>query len=166
MPPTRKPERPNVFGSGPKADVVWNNKVHSRNFVPVDIPEYAQKALHEANKKPWITLTNHHFLGPGNTAEVHGNKNIPFDSDDRIARDHDNDYATAKTKEDIHKADRTAIKSFAKDAVVNKNWHSAVGAVGLGGKHLADLASNRILYPSISGKSLYGSRSSPYAPRR
>lgn len=39
---------------------------------------------------------------------------------------------------DLRRADRRVIAEFASDSVTTRNWHSAVGAVGLGAKYAAE----------------------------
>lgn len=83
------------------------------------------------------------YLGPGNKLKI----GIPVDTDDEIAQVHDNEYHIAQSKIDIWNADRKAIRSFYNDARSNLNWHSAIGAAGLGIKHLAEKATNSVIYP-------------------
>lgn len=88
----------------------------------------------------------HKYLGPGNKL----NSGEPVDSDDAIAREHDHDYEVATCKEDVHIADKKAIFSFILDWIINKNWHSAVGAFGLSCKHVTERLMKRVLYPRFS----------------
>lgn len=69
----------------------------------------------------------HNYLGPGNPTD----NGQPVDSDDRIAQVHDIAYDNAHTFDDIHTADKQAIKDFAYDAITNFNPHAAIGAIGL-----------------------------------
>lgn len=62
----------------------------------------------------------------------------PVDSDDRIAQVHNFRYEFALTDSDIRRADRAAIADFSRDAVNNRNWHSAVGAIGIGAKYAVE----------------------------
>lgn len=87
----------------------------------------------------------HKYLGPGNKLDA----GFPVDSDDLIAKQHDIAYESARTTEDVHTADNEAIFAFIIDWFKNKNWHSAVGAVGLGLKHLVELISGKIFYPKL-----------------
>ena len=79
-------------------------------------------------------MFGHNYFGPGNPL----NNGIPVDSDDRIAQVHDTEYSIANSFEDIHKSDAKAIKSFAKDFVGTLNFHSAIGAAGLGAKYITE----------------------------
>ena len=88
-------------------------------------------------------MFGHNYFGPGNPT----NNGIPVDSDDRIAQIHDSEYSLANSFEDIHKSDAKAIKSFAKDFVGTLNFHSAVGALGLGTKYITESILGRNLYP-------------------
>lgn len=85
----------------------------------------------------------HNYLGPGTkdfTAK-------PVDRADEIAREHDLDYNAVRTPEDVYSADRRAIKRFASDFVSNPNLPSAVGAVGLGVKHVGESLIGHPIYP-------------------
>lgn len=90
-------------------------------------------------------LWRHKYLGPGNKL----NQGKPYDRDDAIAQKHDEDYEKATEWSDVAKADLDAINDFGVDAWNNWNWHSALGAVGLGVKHVAEKAMGPI-YPSKS----------------
>lgn len=88
-------------------------------------------------------MFGHNYFGPGNPL----NNGIPVDSDDRIAQVHDTEYSIANSFEDIHKSDAKAIKSFAKDFIGTLNFHSAIGAAGLGAKYITESIIGRNLYP-------------------
>lgn len=100
-------------------------------------------------RKPVFSLPGHNYLGPGNLAVGEGNSNKPVDSDDFIAAVHDEAYLNAKTKEDVYSADREAISQFASDALHNQNWHSIVGAAGLGVKHGVEKLTGSVFYPRL-----------------
>ena len=85
----------------------------------------------------------HNFLGPGNDAF---RPEAPVDSDDAIAQRHDIAYASARTKQDIWKADREAFFEFSKDAL-HGSWHSAIAAPIIGGKYLLETTLDTTLYP-------------------
>lgn len=87
----------------------------------------------------------HSYLGPGNVS--YGDP--PVDSDDCIAQQHDLEYENAVDKSDIYKADEKTIFAFAVDCVKNKNWHSAIGAVGLAFKHLLEIICGKVFYPKL-----------------
>lgn len=72
----------------------------------------------------------HNYLGPGNDI----NNGQPIDFDDQIAKVHDTAYVNASDYSAIQSADIEAFKSFGKDALTNLNYHSAIGALGLGPK--------------------------------
>lgn len=99
-----------------------------------------------------FNFPGHNYLGPGNQAPAQGNTAPPKDSDDLIAAEHDDNYHSAKTKEDIYNADKQAIREFGSDAINNLNWHSAVGAIGLGAKHGVERLTNQVFYPNLAGK--------------
>lgn len=81
-----------------------------------------------------MSLPGHNYLGPGNKT----NNGPPVDSDDAIAQQHDIAYSRARSVSSIRSADRQAIGAFAGDFIEEGNWHSAVGAVGLGAKYAAE----------------------------
>lgn len=87
----------------------------------------------------------HKYLGPGNNL----NAGSPVDTDDFIAQQHDLAYENASNKEDIYQADEKAIFSFIIDCIKNKNWHSVVGALAIGFKHLTELLCGKIFYPKL-----------------
>ena len=93
-----------------------------------------------------FTIPGHNYFGAGN----HINSGAPIDSDDVIAMQHDLDYENASNENDIHEADKKAISVFIFDFFKNKNWHSAIGAMGIGLKHLTEIICCRIFYPKLS----------------
>lgn len=93
---------------------------------------------------PSFVFPGHRYLGPGNPV----NNGVPVDRDDEIAMRHDIAYENASTKRAVRKADRVAIKEFAKDAVMSGNWHSVVGAAGLSAKYAAETVVG-VQYPRI-----------------
>lgn len=99
-----------------------------------------------------MNFPGHRYLGPGNPV-ING---PPVDEDDRIAQLHDQAYERAGSDSDIRAADRIAIGRFASDFLTTGNWHSAVGAFGLGAKYLGESAVG-VQYPSMSGKNTVGS---------
>lgn len=74
-------------------------------------------------------LPKHRYIGPGNS--VRSGK--PVDRDDEIAEEHDLRYVVEA--ENVHGADVDAFDDFASDWQKNWNWHSLVGAAGLGLKY-------------------------------
>lgn len=96
----------------------------------------------------YLIFPGHRYLGPGNKL----NNGPPVDMDDLIAQTHDLAYENAFDKEDVHIADEKAIFSFAIDWLKNKNWHSAIGALGLGLKHLVEVMCGRVFYPKLYKK--------------
>ena len=95
----------------------------------------------------WI-FPGHKYLGPGNKLD----SGSPVDGDDLIAQQHDIDYESAEDKDDIFKADEKAIFAFIFDWIKNNNWHSIVGAMGLGVKHLTEMIIGKVLYPKLKQK--------------
>ncbi|XP_037557557.1 uncharacterized protein LOC119434483 [Dermacentor silvarum] len=90
-----------------------------------------------------VLFPGHHYLGPGS----HKGKD-PIDEDDRIAKHHDEAYERAESDADVFAADRASTKEFFHDFVSTGNWHSALGAVGLGAKNVVE--------EHVLGRSLYG----------
>lgn len=76
----------------------------------------------------------HRYLGPSNPLS----NGMPVDTDVAIAERHDWQYAFSRTDSDVRKADRQAIADFTTDMLVNRNQHSALGAVGLGAKYAVE----------------------------
>lgn len=84
----------------------------------------------------------HNFFGPGESDY----SQRPIDSDDRIAMRHDLLYERARSFKDIHVADSIAIREFASDV---GNWHSLIGAVGLGVKYGVEGSIGTNIYPRL-----------------
>ena len=83
-----------------------------------------------------MNFPGHNYLGPGNPI-LNGE---PVDEDDRIAQEHDYAYDAATSDEHIREADRRAIANFTKDFIVNNNYHSAIGSIGLASKYIFESA--------------------------
>lgn len=81
-----------------------------------------------------MNFPGHNYLGPGNPVD----NGEPVDEDDRIAQQHDQEYEVAATDSDIRAADRRAINRFTTNFTTTGNYHSAIGAIGLGGKYLLE----------------------------
>lgn len=94
---------------------------------------------------PLPVWRTHNYFGPGQSDY----NTQPIDSDDSIARKHDLLYEAAQNKSDVFKADREAVQEFAQDIFENWNWHSIVGAAGLGIKHVIESSFDHVFYPSL-----------------
>lgn len=103
-------------------------------------------------------LPGHRYLGPNGPI----NNGSPVDYDDQIAEEHDLAYHTATTAREIRTADQNAIMAFSADAIANNNWHSAVGAVGIGAKYAVESLTG-VVYPQRV--SHYFPDRDPYEPR-
>ncbi|XP_077550671.1 uncharacterized protein LOC144163838 [Haemaphysalis longicornis] len=114
-----------------------------------------------------FVFPGYRYLGPGNPL----NNGQPVDEDDRIAQQHDQAYSLAQCDSDIFSVDRTSVREFASDFARTGNWHSALGAAGLGiknvveekirGRSLCGMPSrrkrgNQEEYDSTAAKRLYG----------
>lgn len=97
-------------------------------------------------------LYGHKYFGPNGPI----NNGEPIDYDDKLAEEHDLAYHVATTTEEIRVADRNAIMAFSADAVVNKNWHSMLGAAAIAAKYAAESVVD-VVYPK---------RVSPWFPSR
>nr|QTE03789.1 MAG: structural protein [Emberiza spodocephala parvoviridae sp.] len=93
-------------------------------------------------------LPGHKYLGPGSEL----NDEEPVDRDDEISLQHDQEYEKAESAQDIRNADDKAIGNFVQDLLSNFNPHSALGALGLGGKRIAESIAG-IQYPNYSQRS-------------
>lgn len=96
-------------------------------------------------KHTMFVFPGHKYLGPGNNL----NSGEPVDMDDFIAQEHDRAYENAQCKEDVFLADGIAIFRFIKDWLNNRNWHSAIGAIGLSFKHFTEKLIRRVIYPRL-----------------
>nr|QTZ83169.1 MAG: VP1 [Periparus ater ambidensovirus] len=96
------------------------------------------------------------YLGPGNSL----NRGPPYNHIDAAAREHDIAYTEAKTKDDVYNADQKFLSESKKhllagitgEGTFSDSIGAAIGGVGIGTKHLIEKATNRVYYPSISGK--------------
>lgn len=91
---------------------------------------------------PKFTFPGHRYLGPGNPLR----NGEPVDSDDCIAERHDWAYEFSASDRDVRRADRNTIVDFSRDAIDNRNWHSEVGALGLGAKYAIESVTG-VQYP-------------------
>lgn len=102
------------------------------------------------------------YLGPGNSL----NRGVAYNLADENARVHDEAYDKAETKEDVYKADREFlsqsgnlfVEGLSGQASIGDTIGAAVGAVGIGVKHLVESGINTNLYPSLPGKLKWESR--------
>lgn len=94
-------------------------------------------------------VPGHKYLGPGNKLK----SGKPTNSADRIARHHDYEYDRAYNSSHIRKSDNKAIVRFAQDFAKNRNYGSALGALGLTAKSGFERLTNKVIYPNISGMS-------------
>ncbi|KAH8029072.1 hypothetical protein HPB51_022537 [Rhipicephalus microplus] len=90
------------------------------------------------------TLQGHRYLGSGNTPR----NGDPVEEDDGIFKSHDNAYERATSHEDVFAADQASAALFLNDFRRTDNWHSALGAVGLGMKNIVE--------QYVVDRSLYG----------
>nr|WAY26506.1 MAG: hypothetical protein [Parvoviridae sp.] len=99
---------------------------------------------------PNLTLPGFRYLGPGNSLD----SGTPTNKADSIARDHDFEYDSATSKEDIYKSDFKAIGRFATNSFTDFNpisrFGSTVGAIGLGAKTAVERIKGDVIYPSPS----------------
>ncbi|KAL3198112.1 hypothetical protein MRX96_014546 [Rhipicephalus microplus] len=77
---------------------------------------------------------SHWHLGPGNPLR----KGDPVDEDDGTAKSHDEAYERSTSHEDIFASDQASAALFLNDFRSTGNWHSALGAVGLGTKNIVE----------------------------
>ncbi len=91
----------------------------------------------------------HNYLGPGNDLDLAE----PVDTDDVIARKHDEAYEEAECKSDVYLADENAIFAFIIDWIQYKNWHSALGAICLSFKTCTERLFQTVFYPRFKAES-------------
>lgn len=92
-----------------------------------------------------LTVPGHEYLGPGTDLKT---AKDPVDEDDKIAKEHDQLYAKAKSNLDIVDADNLAIHKFNKDWEEHGNIHSKVSGILLSGKQAAEQVFGPI-YPQV-----------------
>ena len=94
---------------------------------------------------PNLTLPGFNYLGPGNPLD----NGEPTNNADRIARDHDIEYSTATSPEDIRRSDRKAIIRFLGDRdLFGPSIGGTIGAIGIGAKYALESVTG-VLYPSL-----------------
>lgn len=113
---------------------------------------YRDKQLH---------FPGHKYLGPG--SDVYSG-DIAVDKDDLIAFDHDREYQTLVQSlkavnipekqflQELGHIDHKAVLSFIHDFKTTGNWHSLIGATGIGAKILVDKTHLLPTYPVYSSK--------------
>ncbi|KAL3189788.1 hypothetical protein MRX96_020816 [Rhipicephalus microplus] len=84
----------------------------------------------------------HWNLGPANPLR-NGDR---VDKEDSIAKSHDEAYEGVTSHEDIFAADEASATLLLNDFRRTGNWHSALGAVGLGTKNVEQYILGRSLY--------------------
>jgi hypothetical protein len=95
------------------------------------------------------------YLGPGNSL----NQGTAYNQIDEDAQIHDTEYSVAKTEAEVQASDRKFIsgavdhiaEGLTGKGTIGDSLGGALGAVGIGGKHLLEKATGQ-LYPSFSGK--------------
>ncbi|KAL1476981.1 hypothetical protein MTO96_017850 [Rhipicephalus appendiculatus] len=112
------------------ATIVTSAVLEDTTALPVLEEEDSMKEFLEARG----SLLSHRYLGPGNPLR----NGDPVDEDDRIARRHDEAYERARSHEDVFAADQESTALFLDDFRRTGNWHSAIGAVGLGTKNIVE----------------------------
>lgn len=78
-------------------------------------------------------MPSHQYFGPGTDVDarvMHGH--LPFDTDDRVALQHDIDYYAATKMSDLDRADDRMLTSLS-----FSNMHDIVGQVGIRARKLA-----------------------------
>lgn len=89
-------------------------------------------------------LPGHKYIGPGNSLD----NGEPIDVDDQIARRHDHAYNNAENTQQIVEADEFAIAEFWGDFKSSGNFHSALGAAGIGLKYAVEKVVG-VQYPRV-----------------
>lgn len=98
---------------------------------------------------PNLTLPGYKYLGPGNDLF----SGEPVNDADKVAQTHDWDYAQAKSKQDIFKADKSAIDSFKNTS----GFGGFIGKTGLQIKNFFEESINHTVYPfNLPDKSMVG----------
>ncbi|KAL1472990.1 hypothetical protein MTO96_039012 [Rhipicephalus appendiculatus] len=103
-----------------------------------------RETVYSDSKAAIRACQSHRYLGPGNPLR----NGDPVDEDDGIAKSHDEAYERAKSHVDVFAADQASAALFLNDFRRTGNWHSALGAVGLGTKNIVE--------QYVLGRSLYG----------
>jgi len=120
--------------------------------------KYKPSDIQPSNKddSPGLTLPGTLYVGPGNGL----NRGHPITIDDIHAKEHDIAYSSAKTQEDIRKADEKFLSQtlthinhilFDKGDIRDLPT-AAIAGGGIGAKYLYEKLTNKVVYPSLPGK--------------
>lgn len=93
-----------------------------------------------------LHLPGHKYFGPGTNSET---TDKPVDSDDNIAKIHDEVYSKATSQSEVVEADNTAVHSFHSDFIATGNVHSLIGEVGIQAKQTVEHIAGHI-YPQLT----------------
>lgn len=125
-------------------NVPWNRESKAqfaRHWKLVN-PRAGQKRVQQASAGATLPFSNN--IGPGNSIQP-ARTNSDF-----IAQGHDLHYQDAKEDKDVLRADNEAIGQFVQEAVGGSDpvsqLQGLVGAIGLGGKHLAERLAGKVIY--------------------
>jgi len=113
---------------------------------------------HEEEQKRGLVIPPFKYLGPGNSL----NRGNPYNNIDSDAKEHDEAYNSAKTVEDIQRADTNfinksidhTIEGIAGKGDIGDTIGGIIGSIGIGSKKIIEKATGN-LYPSISGILFY-----------
>lgn len=102
---------------------------------------------HAASSRPAVILPFSNNIGPGNVIQP------ARTASDFIAQGHDLHYQDAKTSSEVLSADREAIGQFVHEAISGSDpvsqLQGAIGAAGLGAKHVIETLTGKVLYGNI-----------------
>lgn len=102
---------------------------------------------HAASSRPGVVLPFSNNIGPGNAIQP------ARTASDFIAQGHDLHYQDAKTSSEVLSADREAIGQFVHEAISGSDpisqLQGAIGAAGLGAKHVIETLTGKVLYGNI-----------------
>lgn len=92
---------------------------------------------------PKLIWPGYKYLGPGNSLD----SGTPVNEADLIAKQHDHEYNSAQTREDIFDSDQKAISDFRDSFIEQPSAGAAAGYIGLSIKHFAEKNLGKTIYP-------------------
>ena len=124
--------------------VPLENQVGNNDYVPLEFQNIDKQGFVPPPFK---------YLGPGNSL----NRGPAYNQIDADAEIHDNEYNSAKTKEEVFKSDKDFINKAGDHIAeglqgkgsISDTIGAALGAIGIGAKHTFEKAIDKVVYPKM-----------------
>lgn len=159
-----KGKTPNIDHNRLQTHISKHFEAQNHKAAGIDSTETDIVELEQQGQTDFIPLEKQHrgfvpppfkYLGPGNSL----NQGPAYNYIDDDAKIHDTEYSVAETAEQVQESDKNFIsraidhiaEGLTGKGTIGDTVGGALGAVGIGSKHLLEKATGPI-YPSISGK--------------